>query len=63
MRMHLTKMMNIKMESEIDALVSGSAMTAKDGAKWAETPTSEHQAGRRNIVRQRCEPNRNSNMM
>ena len=50
-------------ESEIEAAVSGSGMTAKDGTQWAETLTSEHQAGRRNIVRQRCGTNRNTNML
>ena len=43
--------------------VSGLVITAKDGTKWAETPTSEHQVARYNIVRQRCGPNRNTNML
>ena len=50
-------------KSEIEAAVSGSEMTAKDGTQSAETPTSELQAGRHNIVRQRCGPNRNTNII
>ena len=50
-------------ESEIETPVGGPAMTAKDGTKWAEIPTSEHQVVRHNIVRQRCGPNRNTNML
>ncbi|XP_044589814.1 piggyBac transposable element-derived protein 3-like isoform X2 [Cotesia glomerata] len=38
-------------------------MKAKDGTQWAATPSSEHQVGRRNIVRERCGPNRNTNML
>ena len=38
-------------------------MIAKDGTKWAETPTSKHQAARHNIVRQRCGPKRNTQML
>ncbi|XP_065678219.1 uncharacterized protein LOC136093186 [Hydra vulgaris] len=38
-------------------------MTAKDGTKWADTPTYEHQVARRNIVRQRCGPSRNTDML
>ncbi|XP_076261849.1 uncharacterized protein LOC143197349 [Rhynchophorus ferrugineus] len=48
-------------ESEVEATASG--MTAKDGTQWAATSPNEHQAGRRNIVRERCRPNRNTNML
>lgn len=48
-------------ESEVEA--TGSGMTAKDGTQWAATSPSEHQAGRRNIVRERCGPNRNTNLL
>ena len=50
-------------ESEIETSVSKPVMTAKHGAKWAEIPTSEHQVARHKIVRQRCGPNRNTNML
>ena len=50
-------------ESELETPVSGPAMTAKDGTKWTETPKSEHQVARHNIVRQRCGPKRNTNML
>ena len=50
-------------ESEIEMPISGPVMTAKDGTKWGEIPTSEHQVARHNIVRQRCGPNRNTNML
>ncbi|XP_050335819.1 uncharacterized protein LOC126762820 [Bactrocera neohumeralis] len=36
---------------------------SKDGTQWAATPPSEHQAERRNIVRERCGPNRNTNLL
>ncbi|KAF7278930.1 hypothetical protein GWI33_007833 [Rhynchophorus ferrugineus] len=48
-------------ESEVKATASG--MTAKDGTQWAATSPIEHQAGRHNIVRERCGPNRNTNML
>ncbi|XP_076267092.1 piggyBac transposable element-derived protein 4 isoform X2 [Rhynchophorus ferrugineus] len=48
-------------ESEVKATASG--MTAKDGTQWAATSPIEHQAGRYNIVRERCGPNRNTNML
>ena len=38
-------------------------MTAKDGIKWAKLSTMEHQIARHNIVRQRCGPYRNTNML
>lgn len=42
---------------------TGPGMKAKDGTQWAATPPSEHQAGRRNIVRERCGPSRNTSML
>ena len=50
-------------ESEIETPVSGPVVTTKDGTKWAETPTSEHQVSRHNIVQQRYGPNRNTNIL
>ena len=37
-------------DEESEMPVSGPVMTAKDGTKWAETPTSEHQVATHNIV-------------
>ena len=50
-------------ESELETPVSGPPMTGKDGTKWTETPKSEHQVARYNIVRQRSGPKRNTNML
>nr|XP_047129361.1 uncharacterized protein LOC124809345 [Hydra vulgaris] len=50
-------------ESEIETPVSGPVMTAKDGTKWANTPTIEHQVARRNIMQERCGPSRNTDML
>ena len=38
-------------------------MTTKDGTKWAELSTIEHQVARHSIMQQRCEPNKNTNML
>ncbi|KAK4887260.1 hypothetical protein RN001_003531 [Aquatica leii] len=37
-------------ESEVEA--TGSGMTAKDGTQWAATPSSEHQAGRKYLLKE-----------
>ena len=50
-------------DEESEMPVSRPVMTAKDGTKWAETPTSKHQVAMHNIVQQRCGPNRNTNML
>ncbi|XP_046406298.1 piggyBac transposable element-derived protein 3-like [Ischnura elegans] len=50
-------------ESEIEGTMSGPGMISKDGTQWAEASTSEHQVGRRNIVREKCGPNKNTNML
>ncbi|XP_076271558.1 uncharacterized protein LOC143203272 [Rhynchophorus ferrugineus] len=38
-------------ESEVEATAFG--MTARGGTQWAATSPSEHQAGRRNIIREK----------
>ena len=50
-------------DEESEMPVSGPVMRAKDSTKWAETQASEHQVATHNIVRQRCGPNRNTNML
>ena len=50
-------------DEESEMPVSRPVMTSKGGTKWAETPISEHQVATHNIVRQRCGPNRNTNML
>lgn len=50
-------------DEERDVAARGSGMKAKDGTQWSATPSNEHQVARRNIVRERCGPNKNTSML
>lgn len=43
--------------------MTGSGMTAKDGTQWSATPPIVHIVEKRNVARERCGPNRNTDML